>query len=274
MSQLTELESRTIHNFEVGIAVECRYYSGADGRSTNMWGYSVIQGPLMEQVLFLIWLRYGGEWRLPFLPPRIRRPCTVVFASDFLLPPPPVAAPSPKTPILYTRTKARNAIASCTIVVLVLPKGIPNILSSQATTSGWQRNSCFVLTRNEQEVRIQFPHCKARQRHLDSCRVPLRLCLCISASSSCNWTQQRTPGRAWIENYPISTKKWGNCVATSGSPFLFFVFFILLLAKKNTYALERNKIWNSGVYLAQLLWVQKHPQFWKIGYKQPDTLVL
>ena len=145
-------------------------------------------------------------------------------------------SPSPKTPILYTRTKARNAIASCTIVVLVLPKGIPNILSSQATTSGWQRNSCFVLT-SEQEVRIQFPHCKARQRHLDSCRVPLRLCLCISASSSCNWTQQRTPcrwaGRAWIENYPISAKKMRElCCFTSGSSFLFFI--LLLTKKKNT----------------------------------------
>ena len=52
--------------------------------------------------------------------------------------------------------EARNAIASCTIVVLVLPKGIPNILSSQATTSGWQRNSCFVRSSTNKKFGSNF----------------------------------------------------------------------------------------------------------------------
>ena len=55
----------------------------------------------------------------------------------------------PKTPILYT-DEARNAIA-----IVLLPKGIPNILSSY-----YFRMTEEFLLRSEQEVRIQFPHCK------------------------------------------------------------------------------------------------------------------
>ena len=93
------------------------------------------------------------EGRLPFLPPRFRRPCTVVFASDFLLPPPVAVAENSN---IVHEDEARNAIASCTIVVLVLPKGIPNILSSQATTSGWQRNSCFVRSSTNKKFGSNF----------------------------------------------------------------------------------------------------------------------